>query len=153
MKEQHFAVITADKQTGNGGGLSAHIDRQKYDPEQKKMVPYLPGSVTHPERTHLNKEYILSPGIGRTKAIDDRIRDAGIKRAVKKDQVKAITFICTSDHEKMAEIGATGRLDEWVEDNLKWFRDTFGEKNVVSAVLHMDEWKSRASLTPEGKRR
>ena len=121
MAKPHFAVITAEKQTCSGGGLSAHIDRQVYDPIKQEMVPYLPKSVTHLERTALNKEYILSLGVGRSAAIDARIKEAGIGRKLKKDQVKAITFICTSDHEKMQEIEDAGKLDEWVEDTLQWF--------------------------------
>ena len=34
---------------------------------------------------------------------------------------------------------ADGRLDGWCNDNLKWLRETYGEQNLVSAVLHMDE--------------
>ena len=34
---------------------------------------------------------------------------------------------------------ADGRLDGWCSDNLKWLRETYGERNLVSAVLHMDE--------------
>ena len=139
MGTPHFAVITADKQTGSGGGLSAHIDRQVWDESQKTMVPYQPESVTRPERTALNKEYILRPGEGRTAAIDNRIKAAGVTRSIRKDQVKALTFVCTSDHEKMAEIEASGRLDEWAQDSLQWFYDYFGKENVVAAALHMDE--------------
>ena len=35
--------------------------------------------------------------------------------------------------------GSDGRLDGWCNDNLKWLRETYGERNLVSAVLHMDE--------------
>ena len=30
-------------------------------------------------------------------------------------------------------------MDHWCDDNLKWLKETFGEENLVSAVLHMDE--------------
>jgi len=139
MAKPHFAVITAEKQTCSGGGLSAHIDRQVYDPIKQEMVPYLPKSVTRLERTALNKEYILSLGVGRSAAIDARIKEAGIGRKLKKDQVKAITFICTSDYEKMQEIEDAGKLDEWVEDTLQWFYKKIGRENVMACVLHMDE--------------
>jgi hypothetical protein len=39
----------------------------------------------------------------------------------------------------MKELENTGRLDEWIDDNLRWLNDTFGEENVVSAHLHLDE--------------
>lgn len=32
-----------------------------------------------------------------------------------------------------------GRLDSWIDANLKWLRETFGNENLVSCVLHMDE--------------
>ena len=32
-----------------------------------------------------------------------------------------------------------GRLDNWIDANLKWLKGTFGEENLVSCVLHMDE--------------
>ena len=37
------------------------------------------------------------------------------------------------------KIANGGRLDNWIDANLKWLRDTFGEENLVSCVLHMDE--------------
>ena len=39
----------------------------------------------------------------------------------------------------MMKIEQSGRLDKWIDANLKWLRDTFGGNNVVSCVLHMDE--------------
>ena len=37
------------------------------------------------------------------------------------------------------KIQEEGRLDRWMEVNLKWLNETFGKENVVSCVLHMDE--------------
>ena len=37
------------------------------------------------------------------------------------------------------EIANGGRLDSWIDANLKWLRETFGNENLVSCVLHMDE--------------
>mgnify|MGYP002226200954 CR=1 FL=1 len=34
---------------------------------------------------------------------------------------------------------AEGRIEDWCNDSLKWIRETYGEQNLVSAVLHMDE--------------
>jgi hypothetical protein len=39
----------------------------------------------------------------------------------------------------MKRILSEGRIDEWCKDNLDYFRKGFGEKNIVSAVLHLDE--------------
>jgi hypothetical protein len=39
----------------------------------------------------------------------------------------------------MKRIEETGRLNDWCDDNINWLKQTFGAKNLVSAVLHLDE--------------
>ena len=144
---EHYTVLHIEKQRGSGGGLSAHIERQRWDGEEQRMTDYQPDSVTHPERTALNKDYILQPGDGRTAAIERRIKEAGITRKIKDDAVKAICIICSSDHEKMAEIERAGRIDQWAGDCIAWAQREFGRENVVSAALHMDETSPHLHLT------
>ncbi len=48
-------------------------------------------------------------------------------------------MVMTSDNEGMQKIIDAGKLDQWIADNIKWVRDTFGSDNVVGAALHMDE--------------
>lgn len=38
----------------------------------------------------------------------------------------------------MMKIEQSGKLDKWIDANLKWIKDAFGEENVVSCVL-LDE--------------
>lgn len=56
-----YCVSTCKKpKTGAAdGGLSAHIDREKWDAKEHKMVPFVPDSVIHPELSCLNKKYLL----------------------------------------------------------------------------------------------
>ncbi len=75
----------------------------------------------------------------RTEAVQYRIDNAGLHRKVGKNQTKAIRIILTGSHEQMMKIVQSGKLDQWTDANLKWLKDTFGEDNVVSCVLHMDE--------------
>ena len=56
-----------------------------------------------------------------------------------KKQTKAIRIILTGTHEQMIKIEQQNCLNKWIEANLKWLKDTFGEENVVSCVLQMDE--------------
>ena len=72
-------------------------------------------------------------------AIQYRIDHAGLHRKVRKNQTKAIRIILTRTHEQMMELQHDGKLDQWVKANQSWLKDTFGEKNLVSCVLHMDE--------------
>lgn len=125
------------KQKGGGGGLSAHIERRIKN-EKGEYIKFTPKSVTRPERAHLNKDYILKDGQHRSAAIEERIRSC-VKRKVSDNQVKCLAFIITSNHDKMGEIERSGRLDEWANDQIEWFKKEFGEENVVGAALHMDE--------------
>lgn len=160
-KGDGFAVCTMKKQTGAAGGLSAHIDREVWDEENQCMVPFRPASVRDDARTALNRECIESAQkIGRTQAIWNRLRDAGFSRKnddkqddgkktrkIKQDAVIALCFVCTSDEETMKKLEAEGKLDEWIEATLDWFRKEFGAENVVSAVLHMDETTPHLHVT------
>jgi hypothetical protein len=124
-----FVVLHIQKPKGNDSGTTAHIER--------KVSP----ANADPERTHLNKEFIEFPdGVdNRTQAIQHRIENAGIKRKICHNQVRALQIMMSGTPEDMQRIQNTGKLDEWCKDNIEWLQDTFGKDNLVSAVLHMDE--------------
>ena len=115
--------------------MSCHIERKTTDGKV-----YIPDNADK-TKTHLNRELIRFPdGVrNRTEAVQYRIDHAGLHRKVGKNQTKAIRIILTGTHEQMMKIEQSGELDKWTDANLKWLKDTFGEENVVSCVLHMDE--------------
>lgn len=124
-----YTVLHLEKAKGNDSGMSAHIER-----------------TIHPKnadasRSYLNKEMIAYPdGIkNRTSAIQHRLDNAKLKRKIGTNQVRAIRIMLSGTHETMKTIEKNRQLDHWCDDNLKWLKETFGEKNLVSAVLHMDE--------------
>ena len=135
MSNTQYAVCHLQRGSGNDSGMSCHIER-KY-PDGRKYVP----DNADVDRTNLNRELVRFPeGVSnRTEAIQHRIDTAGLRRKVGKNQTKAIRIILTGTHEQMMKIANGGRLDNWIDANLKWLRDTFGEDNLVSCVLHMDE--------------
>lgn len=134
MSEQ-YAVCHLQRGSGNDSGVSCHIERK--DAKGKKYVPV----NADVNRTHLNRELVAFPaGVkNRTAAIQYRLDNAGLYRKVGKNQCKAIRIILTGAHEQMIKLQESGRLDKWMDANLKWFRETFGKDNLVSCVLHMDE--------------
>ena len=136
-----YCVFTCKKPERGAvdGGLSAHIDREKWDSKDHKMVPFVPKSVIHPELSYLNKEYLLPPGMGRSEAIEKRIREAGITRKIRDNQAKFLAFVCSSDSETMRKIYDEGRWQEWVDANIAFMQKTFGKENVVACAAHMDE--------------
>ena len=124
-----YTVLHLEKAKGNDSGMSAHIER-----------------TVHPKnadasRSHLNKEMIAYPeGIkNRTSSIQYRLDNANLKRKIGTNQVRAIRIMLSGTHETMKEIEKNKQLDNWCKDNLDWIKETFGEENLVSAVLHMDE--------------
>ena len=124
-----YAVLHLEKAKGADGAMSTHIERTVHPKNADR------------KRTHLNRELVQFPeGVkNRTQAIAHRIETAGIKRKVGTNQVKAIRVLLTGSNKNMKQMEADGRLDDWCNDNLKWLRETYGERNIVSAVLHMDE--------------
>ncbi|MCL1665443.1 plasmid recombination protein [Elizabethkingia ursingii] len=124
-----YTVLHLEKAKGNDAAMSAHIERTVHPKNADKT------------RTHLNKELILYPKEvkNRTSAIRYRIENAEIKRKIGINQVRAIRILLSGTHETMKGIEKNGKLDYWCEDNLNWLKETFGEDNLVSAVLHMDE--------------
>lgn len=135
MSNIQYAVCHLQRGSGNDSGMSCHIERKTADGKV-----YIPDNANK-ARTHLNRELITFPdGVrSRTEAVQYRIDNAGLYRKVGKNQTKAIRIILTGSHEQMMKIEQSGKLDKWTDANLKWLRDTFGEDNVVSCVLHMDE--------------
>ena len=135
MSNTQYAVCHLQRGSGNDSGMSCHIERK--DAKGKIYVP----DNANADRTHLNRELVRFPeGVSnRTEAIQHRIDIAGLRRKVGKNQTKAIRVILTGTHEQMMKIANDGRLNSWIDANLKWLRDTFGNENLVSCVLHMDE--------------
>lgn len=124
-----YAVLHMEKTSGTDSAMSAHIERT------------IKPKNADESRTHLNRELIKFPAEveNRTQAIQHRLDTAGLTRKIGNNQVRAIRVLLTGTHEDMERITNEGRLDEWCNDNLKYLADTFGKKNIVSAVLHMDE--------------
>ena len=124
-----YTVLHLEKAKGNDSAMSAHIER-----------------TVHPKnadasRSHLNKELIIYPeGVNnRTSAIQYRLNNAHLKRKIGTNQVRAIRVLLSGTHEVMKTIEENKQLNNWCNDNLNWIKETFGEENLVSAVLHMDE--------------
>ncbi|QNL37035.1 plasmid recombination protein [Bacteroides sp. M10] len=124
-----YAVLHLEKAKGTDSRMSAHIERTVHPKNADRT------------RTHLNRELVQFPeGVrNRTQAIAHRVETAGIRRKVGTNQVRAIRVLLTGSNRDMKQIEADGRLDDWCNDSLQWLRKTYGEQNLVSAVLHMDE--------------
>lgn len=124
-----FAVLHIQKPKGNDARTTAHIERTVQ-----------PGNAD-PQRKELNKEFVtfLDGVENRTQAIQHRIENAGITRKIRENQVRALQIMLSGTPEDMQRIQHEGKIDDWCRDSIEWLQDTFGNDNVVSAVLHLDE--------------
>jgi hypothetical protein len=61
--------------------------------------------------------------------------EAATGKRVRKDAVLEVEVVLTYSSSAIDSIP----IDEWKAANVQWLKDYFGEDNVVSAVLHMDE--------------
>lgn len=125
-----YAVLHIIKANSSLNSIAKHIERTAH-PEN-----------ADPAQTHLNRYNLVEypDGItGLAAAVEHRIANAGITRKISDRQVRCLNLVMTSDNEGMQKIIDSGKLDEWIADNIKWARDTFGGDNVVGAALHMDE--------------
>lgn len=125
-----YAVLHIIKANSSLNSIAKHIERTAH-PENADSA-----------RTHLNRYNLVDypDGItGLAAAVEHRIANAGITRKISDRQVRCLNLVMTSDNEGMQKIIDSGKLDEWITDNIRWARDTFGGDNVVGAALHMDE--------------
>lgn len=142
-----FVVLHMEKGAGADNSMTLHIERDSHPKNADES------------RTYLNKELIEFPeGVNnRTEAIQYRLKTAELKRKIGKNQVQAIRIILSASPEDMERIRKEGKLDEWCKDSLDYLKHEFGEKNIVSAVLHDDEQTPHihATLVPivTGERR
>ncbi len=119
------------KTAGAARGKTAHnyrlVDTPNADQER---------TVSH------NKEYINTDQVDYWSLAEQRIAEA-VTRKVRDDQVRAMEVVLTASPEwfKRDQDGQAEDVREgkWVESNLNFLKEKFGEKNVVSFTLHQDE--------------
>ena len=120
----HVAKFTR----GTCGLLSRHYDRYK-DKEHPEEVKYKNQDIDH-ERTHLN--YNLAPMREQMPYLKKRLEEV---HCLKRDDVNVMCdWVVTAPKELPAEYQR-----EFFEVVYKHLADKYGEKNVISAYVHMDE--------------
>lgn len=107
-------------------GMQALAEREKHN-TRRKTVLTADGSknITVEGFTGL---------VGRVKALEKQI-DANNKRKTRKDAVRAIEVLFTSDKAFFKRVDC----EQYFEECKKWLIATFGEENFLQAVTHLDE--------------
>ena len=139
-------VIHIEKRVSIASGLNRHITRQQFitEGETRIIATWVPDNAD-PNRTEGNVELVsrkFTNSRGQTyeltlqQAVDKRIQEAGIK--LRRGQATCLEIIFSGSHDRMVAMSREELLD-WANDTLKWSQKTWGEANVVSASLHVDE--------------
>lgn len=89
-------------------------------------------------KTKNNYHIVSTPETGYTEFIDQRIKQAGVKRKVKDDAIKMVSFVMTSDKEFFENMSPQMERAFFI-DCVKFVKKRYGEENVISAVVHKDE--------------
>lgn len=67
-------------------------------------------------------------------AVEQRVSELHTKRAVRKDAVKAMGFIVSTNDALDDE-----RASEFLHDALRWFAKRYGQENMLGGAIHYDE--------------
>ena len=99
-------------------------------------------SNADPAAQHPNLEFINHPRTDYWTLAEARIAEE-VTRKVRPDQVRAVEVIMTGSPEAFIRDKNGRAVDysnsKWLEDNLTFLREKYGEKNVVSFTIHQDE--------------
>lgn len=139
-------VIHIEKRVSIPSGLNRHITRQQFvtEGDTRKVEVWVPDNAD-PKKTKGNMELIsretknedgISYEMTLQQAVDKRIREAGIRPRI--GQVTSLEMIFSGSHDRMIAMSRK-ELKNWANDTVKWAKETWGEENVVSASLHVDE--------------
>ena len=122
-----YAILRFSKQKGGAGALEAHHERKK---EQYASNPDI-----DTDRSKHNY-HIIQPQTTYRKEIDNRIRNAGCK--TRKDSVRFIDTIITASPEYFKD-KSPNEIKIFFQTATDFLTEKVGEKNIFSAVVHLDE--------------
>ena len=121
-----YAILTMDKYHTfhQLSGLQRHNDREI-------PLPHVDGSKS------IFNQNLIHPGGTYTEAFKNRLLEAevqyGHKVRSRRNSVLLFEFMLT--YSKDADVP----IKEWAQANVDWLKRKFGEENIISCVLHMDE--------------
>ena len=107
-------------------------EENERDETYRASNPQIDGS-----RTHFNYN-IIYPMKSYMEIINGRLSELTLKRKIRSDAILMNSFIVTSDGEFFKGLPPWEQR-EFFRDCAEFFSDKYGEENMISAVVHMDE--------------
>ena len=140
----NFAVLNIKKYK-DLGGIGMHIDRTSKDPNANRALEeelhVLLGKHVDRSKSNLNEYLLETMHLSLHSAVKNRIREGyTVKKAIRKDAVKALGVIMTGSPGPMKEIESDpNKFDKWIDENFSFACEEFGKENIVRFTLHRDE--------------
>jgi hypothetical protein len=126
-----YGIVRVQKfKAGGVTGIQIHDLREKDKSHTNKSIDW----------TKTDTNYDLAPENNLTfnKRIKEKIDRLNLKRAVRKDAVKMIQCLVTSDRE-FFDKSSPEETKQFFEDSYEFLKEKYGEENIVSSIVHMDE--------------
>lgn len=142
-----YAIMRVQKLKGNLSGIGIHIDRCNAG---ESVCPSNADLERVDQNIHWDKKGVSYTqqewnkqvqGNGLHKRVNDHIKEKYKgKRAIRKDAVKCLEYIFSSDSLKMKEIiNDPQKFEGWIKDSRDFLADTYGAENIIDMHLHFDE--------------
>lgn len=127
----HFAVIHVQKFKMNDvRGIQFHNQRERQS-KTNKDIDYT--------KSHLNYDLKNESKINYVQKVKDVIKNnVKTNRAIRKDAVVMCNCIVTSDKEFFNKMDEKA-IKSFFKDSYEFFKEKYGEENIISAQVHMDE--------------
>lgn len=113
--------------SGSLGGIQSHNNRER----ESKTNPDI-------DKSKSEDNYSMVDCSNYRKAVTANIQELNLKKAVRKDAVLACSFVITSSQD-FFQGQSPEEQKAFFADTVKFFQDRYGEKNVISATVHLDE--------------
>lgn len=113
--------------------------------EYKREMPQEKQPNVDSEKSHLNRYITTGPCLQVEdrpgtlhQRIQERIHDVQGDKTVRKDAVVDMEFILSGSHDTFEKM-TPEQVEDWAMESYQFMAETFGEENIVEAVLHLDE--------------
>lgn len=106
----------------------------------------------NPDLTHLNHDLVLNNPVPYEELVEHRFQEVQLQTGShpkkRKDAVPALEVFLSFSHGANERNGFT--IEEWEKESYQWLKDYFGQENVLSVMVHMDEFTPHihALVTP-----
>ncbi len=126
-----YGIIRIQKIKTNAiSGIQIHDKRVKNISHSNKDIDFSKSKLNYRLDNKVNETY--------HETIKNRIGELNLKKAVRKDAIKMGQALVTSDTDFFNSISKE-QQEQFFKDSYYFLKDRYGEKNIISATVHLDE--------------